>query len=93
MGQDTFNKLCTELENYIVKQDACFWKAGPLQQRLAVTLEIGYQCRVQNTCSVNGNWPFYSLSKTRIPCKILRQGCWPVSGKFFLCLRQTARLP
>ena len=38
MGQDTFNKLCTELENYIVKQDACFWKAGPLQQRLAVTL-------------------------------------------------------
>ena len=51
------------------------------------TVEIGYQCRVQNTCSVNGNWPFYSLSKTRIPCKIRRQGCWPVSGKFFLCLR------
>ena len=38
IGQDTFNKLCTELENYIVKQDACFWKAVPLQQRLAVTL-------------------------------------------------------
>ena len=38
MGQDTFNKLCTELENYIVKRDTCFWKAVPLQQRVAVTL-------------------------------------------------------
>ena len=59
MGQGSFNKLCTELEHYIVKRDTRFRKAVPLQQRVAV--EIGHQCRVQNTCSVNGNWPFYSL--------------------------------
>lgn len=38
MGQDTFNKLCTELENYIVKRDTRFWKGVPLQQGVAVTL-------------------------------------------------------
>ena len=38
MGQDTFNKLCTELEHYRVKRDTCFQKAVPLQQREAVML-------------------------------------------------------
>ena len=38
MGQDTFNKLCTELEHYRVKRDTCFQMAVPLQQREAVML-------------------------------------------------------
>ena len=38
MGQDSFNKQCTELEHYIVKRDTRFRKAVPLQQRVAVTL-------------------------------------------------------
>ena len=38
MGQDTFNKLCTELEHYIVKRDTRFRKAIPLQLCVAVTL-------------------------------------------------------
>ena len=36
MEQDSINKLCTELEHYIVKRDTRFQKAVPLQQRVAV---------------------------------------------------------
>lgn len=38
MGQNSFNKLCTEVEHYIVKRDTRFRKAVPLEQRVAVTL-------------------------------------------------------
>ena len=38
MGQDSFNKLRTELKHYVVKRDTRFRKAVPLQQRVAVTL-------------------------------------------------------